>query len=196
MDKYINKIIEGDCLEVMREMPDKCIDLVLTDPPYGMKFNSNHRKVKHLKIKNDDNTDWLEPFLIETERILNNDGHAYIFCSFHNIEIFLSLTKKHLFLKNILIWEKNHTGMGDLFGDYAPQYEMILFCSNGNKKLNNGRDSNILKFSRTQNELHPTQKPIDLFQVQEQLQSLVIESGDGLSVLKKSLNSLNYQESD
>ena len=41
--------------------------------------------------------------------------------------------------------------MGDLFGDYAPQYEMILFCSNGTKKLNGGRDSNIIKGNRTQN---------------------------------------------
>lgn len=36
IDQYINKIICGDCLEVMREMPDGCVDLVLTDPPYGI----------------------------------------------------------------------------------------------------------------------------------------------------------------
>ena len=34
----MNKIIQGDCLKVMRQMPDKCIDLVLTDPPYGINF--------------------------------------------------------------------------------------------------------------------------------------------------------------
>lgn len=36
---FINKIICGDCLEVMKEMPDKCVDLVLTDPPYGIKMD-------------------------------------------------------------------------------------------------------------------------------------------------------------
>src|SRR3990167_9051067 len=36
MDKYLNKIIQGDCLEVMKQMPDKCVDLILTDPPYGL----------------------------------------------------------------------------------------------------------------------------------------------------------------
>jgi site-specific DNA-methyltransferase (adenine-specific) len=35
-DDFINKIICGDCLEVMKEMPDKSIDLLLTDPPYGI----------------------------------------------------------------------------------------------------------------------------------------------------------------
>ena len=52
--------------------------------------------------------------------------------------------------------------MGDLTGDYAPKYEMIIFCSNGKKKLNGNRDSNILKYQRTNNELHPTQKPVKL----------------------------------
>lgn len=33
---FINKIIQGDCLEVMKEMPDKSVGLVLTDPPYGI----------------------------------------------------------------------------------------------------------------------------------------------------------------
>ena len=36
-DDFISKIICGDCLEVMKEMPDRCVDLVLTDPPYNVK---------------------------------------------------------------------------------------------------------------------------------------------------------------
>lgn len=34
----INTVWQGDCLELMKEMPDKCIDLVVTDPPYGIKY--------------------------------------------------------------------------------------------------------------------------------------------------------------
>lgn len=33
-DDYLNQVINGDCLEIMKLMPDKCVDLVLTDPPY------------------------------------------------------------------------------------------------------------------------------------------------------------------
>ena len=36
IDELINTIICGDCLEVMRDWPDNCVDLVLTDPPYGI----------------------------------------------------------------------------------------------------------------------------------------------------------------
>jgi len=41
MDLPINKIIHGDCLKVMKEWPDNCVDLVLTDPPYGLDFLGN-----------------------------------------------------------------------------------------------------------------------------------------------------------
>ena len=39
MELPINQIICGDCLEVMKGWPDKCVDLVLTDPPYGINFD-------------------------------------------------------------------------------------------------------------------------------------------------------------
>lgn len=35
MEKYINRIINADCLDILWQLPDKSIDLVLTDPPYG-----------------------------------------------------------------------------------------------------------------------------------------------------------------
>jgi len=41
MNLPINQIILGDCLEVMRGWPDKCIDLIVTDPPYGVGFRRN-----------------------------------------------------------------------------------------------------------------------------------------------------------
>ena len=34
---FVGKVIHGDCLDVMRKMPDKCVDLIFTDPPYGVK---------------------------------------------------------------------------------------------------------------------------------------------------------------
>ena len=45
MQEMLNKIILGDCLDIMRTMPDKCVDLVLTDPPYGIgnKFKGEYR---------------------------------------------------------------------------------------------------------------------------------------------------------
>ena len=44
-----NTTIQGDCLEIMKQMPDKCIDLVLTDPPYGI-GESNEKNASRGKL--------------------------------------------------------------------------------------------------------------------------------------------------
>lgn len=162
LENIKNQIILGDCLEVMKQLPDKCIDLVLTDPPFGMNFQSSHRIDKHKKIEGDNNLDWIDDWFELLAQKVKLDAMLYIFCSFHKVDVFKQACEKYFPIKNILIWQKNNTGMGDLFGDYAPQYEMILYCNPSGKHLTGRRDSNILQFARTQNELHPTQKPVNL----------------------------------
>jgi site-specific DNA-methyltransferase (adenine-specific) len=156
------EIINEDWQIAIKQIANNSVDLVVTDPPYGMSFQSNYRKVKHKSIQNDGNLDWLGEWVKELKRVCKDEAHLYIFCSWHHIDQFKQQVEALFNVKNILIWEKNNTGMGDLEGDYAPKYEMILFCSNGKKKLNGGRDANILKTKRTQNENHPTEKPINL----------------------------------
>ena len=68
-------------------------------------------------------------------------------------------------IKNILVWEKNNTGMGDLKGQYAPKYELCIYANKGSKrKLSGSRDADIIKSKRTINKLHPTQKPVALME--------------------------------
>jgi len=155
-------------------MPDNCVDLCLTDPPFGMSWQSSRRKKKHNKIENDANLDWLSDWVGQLSRVIKDDGFIFCFCSFHMVDIFKQEIQKKFDVKNILIWHKNNHGSGDLKNDFAPQYEMVIFCNLGNNPLIGKRDSNILKFARTQNDLHPTQKPVDLIGY---LASKVIESG-------------------
>lgn len=164
MNIQINKIYNKDCFEMLKGFKDEVVDCIITDPPYGINFKSNHRNISYNKLSNDNNLLWLEPFLKDCHRILKKDSHMYIFCSFHNLDKFMIEVKKVFKLKNILVWKKNNWSMGDLKGDYAPQYEFILFLTKGKKKLNGRRDSNILEFSRTNNKIHPTQKPLDLIE--------------------------------
>jgi len=158
----INDVNCIDWQDGIKQLLDKSIDLVVTDPPYGMKFKSNRRKEVYKSIQNDDNLDWLGGWCKELKRVCKDETHLYVFCSWHNVDVFKQELGAYFQVKNILIWEKNNHGSGDLLGDYAPKYEMIIFCSNGTKKLNGGRDSNILKTAKTGNENHPTEKPVNL----------------------------------
>ena len=45
MEQYINKIINADCLDILKQLPDKCVDLVLTDPPYGIGIDGQKESV-------------------------------------------------------------------------------------------------------------------------------------------------------
>ena len=84
------QLIHDDCLNAMVKLPDKSIDLILTDPPYGMDYQSNRRKIKYNKIKNDTNIeDWLYFSLRQFSRILKDNSHCYIFCSLHYLTKFI-----------------------------------------------------------------------------------------------------------
>lgn len=140
----------GDCLEIMQDMPDKCVDLVLTDPPYGMNFQSNHRVVKHDKIEGDKKY----PIAAVTQSMRIAVNAVYTFCRWDNI---YDLPKP----KSILVWVKNNWSMGDLKHEHGRKWEACLFyCLEGHKF--NKRIPDVIKAMRTGNNYHPTEKPVGL----------------------------------
>lgn len=160
---YINKVICGDCLEVMKGIPDKSIDLVLTDPPYGMDYVSSRRKHKFEKIALDNNVDWFEEFIVQAYRVLKDDRHVYIFCNDYAISDFRTLMDKVGFTpKRTLVWVKNNHTSGDLEGDYGNKTEFLLYAQKGRRELLGKRDTNVLNFGRVSTLTHPTEKPVDL----------------------------------
>lgn len=159
---FVNEVACIDWEDGIKQVFDNTIDLVLTDPPYGIVYRSNRRKVKHKGIQNDISLDWLGVWCKELKRVCKPEAHLYIFCSWHNIDVFKQTLGAYFNVKNILVWEKNHHGSGDLLGNYAPKYEMIIFCSNGIKKLNGGRSSNVIKCAKVPTDNHPTEKPTNL----------------------------------
>ena len=161
------KLYKGDCLEVMDKLikQNVKVDAIITDPPYGINFKSNYRKEKYNLIQNDDNLKFLDLFFEKAYELLIDNAHIYVFCSWHNIDKFKIAFEKYFKLKNIIVWEKNNTSMGDLKGSYAPKYEFILFGHKGRRPRNGKRLPDILQANRTGNKLHPTQKPVSLLQI-------------------------------
>ena len=161
------KLYKGDCLEVMDELikQNVKVDAIITDPPYGMNFKSNHRKEKYEKIHNDDDLSFLDGYFQRCDKLLKDNTHIYCFCSWHHIDKFKIAFEKYFTLKNIIVWEKNNTSMGDLKGSYAPKHEFILFGHKGRRLRNGKRLPDVIQAKRTGNKLHPTQKPVDLLEI-------------------------------
>lgn len=159
----LNTIYNEDCLETMKRMSDGFVDCIITDPPYGMEYQSNWRKEKHEKIEGDNTLEWFEDFAVEAFRVLKENTHIYLFCNEYTIPTALpSLQRVGFKTKRLLVWEKNNHTSGDLFGDYANITEYIIFAHKGCRKLNGNRDRNILKYNREDTKWHPTEKPLDL----------------------------------
>lgn len=158
-----NIIYNEDCVDTMRRMPDESIDCIITDPPYGMQYQSNRRSIKHRKIELDEDLSWFDKFSKEAFRVLKENTHIYIFCNEYSIPtIFFELKKSGFKLKRMLVWKKNNHTSGDLQGDYANITEYIIFAHKGVRKLNGNRDRNILEYDREGTKWHPTEKPLDL----------------------------------
>ena len=161
----INEVWNGDCLDFMKLLPDKCIDLVLTDPPYGINYQSNMRVVsdKFDKLENDNNNSRFEAYA-DFHRILKDDCVAIVFCSFKNYADDYNELKKYFDIKNCIIWDKGGGGIGDLTHSLLTDYEMAIVAHKGQCLIRNKRDGSIWRQGKVFNLSmeHPTQKPVSL----------------------------------
>lgn len=152
-----------NCLEVMREMQDKSVDGIVTDPPY-MNYQTGWYDASewHKPI------DYLEPSQYASEffRILKDDSAMVVFCRWDNFEIHAQAFRDVGFdVKNCIVWDKGNHTAGDLEGNLGFQYEQAVFAVKGNWKRHTKRETNLWRiphlFSREKRD-HPTEKPVPL----------------------------------
>jgi DNA modification methylase len=162
-------IKNGDSLEILETLPDESIDIVLTDPPYGISYISNRSIFEDTITKRGLMNDGKEAIelLDKTCEILSRkaakNSHLYFFCSWLVFSSFESIIGKYFTIKTPIVWDKGNKGSGDLDNDWGNQTEIVIFCTKG-KKLINKRLGNIINVPRkhTSKMIHPTQKPEEL----------------------------------
>lgn len=138
----------ADSREIAPTIDLQCL---VTDPPFGMNFQSNHRSTQHKFIENDDTED-----LLLWACNLKPRHSSYIFCRWDN---FASVPKP----KSVIQWVKNNWSMGDLKHEHGRQTETILFYPGPEHDWPTGRPSDVVFANRTGNSHHPTEKSGGLF---------------------------------
>jgi site-specific DNA-methyltransferase (adenine-specific) len=145
-------------LEVMKNIPDKSVDLVLTDPPYGVSY----KKTGEIYMVGD--TVNLIPYILPIfYRILKDNGAIYMFSSTTKLVDTLPIFNTYFKLHSIIIWDKRIGRIPRQLSHYKLRYEPILYGSKGLHRLNSYKDDVFqCDIPRGKKRIHPTQKPIEI----------------------------------
>jgi site-specific DNA-methyltransferase (adenine-specific) len=167
--KITSQLINADCLEAMRDIPDGSVDMVLTDPPYrvisgGAESNAslskslggNNGKIfQHNNIKM---IDWMSIVFAK----MKDNSHIYVMSNFINLpETMQSIAGVGFRAHNLLVWEKNTCTPNRW---YMKNAEYTLFARKGKAKTINLPGSKVVHRAKNPSgsKLHPTEKPVDL----------------------------------
>lgn len=180
MEQYINQIINADCLDIMKNIPNESIDLVCTDCPYHIanqggagrclkKWRTpgqieNYENVRTGKMFANNDIEF-EDWLPEIYRVLKNNTHCYIMVNGRNLaELQKQAEKVGFKYQNLLVWKKNNATPNKF---YMQQLEFILMLRKGGERwINNLGHKNLISVPNTLGgKNHPTEKPVPLMEI-------------------------------
>jgi DNA modification methylase len=172
----------GDCLAMMRGIPDGTVDAVVTDPPYcagavseAQRTQSKGQGLRSGNIKRfgwfvGDNmgtaglTWLLRSIAVEGKRIIKPSGSMLVFCDWRmQSALQPAIESAGLRYQGLIVWDKEHMGLGTGF---RCQHELILHFTFGSPKYHNKGTPNVIRCRRVglNEREHQTQKPVELME--------------------------------
>jgi site-specific DNA-methyltransferase (adenine-specific) len=150
----LNRVIAGDCLKLLPLIPAASVDMVLTDPPYLVRYHLRDGR----GVPNDDTDAWLMPAFTELYRVLKRDRFCVSFCGFTQAERFLAAWKAAGFrVLEHLVRRKRYPSSTGFVRRY---HEQAYLLAKGSPKHPRVLLPSVLEWRYTTNALHPTQKPV------------------------------------
>jgi len=152
--QMIDTVAQGDCVELMRRMPARSVDFILTDPPYLVNYRSRDGRA----IRNDADDGWLKPAFVEAFRVLRWNRFCVCFYGWSKADKFLAAWRVAGFRPvGHLVFRKSYTST-TRFLRY--QHEQAYLLAKGVPACPEHPIPDVLEMRYTGNRLHPTQKPV------------------------------------
>ena len=146
---------------VAKLMNGEKADMVFTDPPYGVSYQSNMRtKSEKFDILENDNifiTEWINNLPLFSK------GFVFVWTSWKVLKQWIEFCEPIGELSNIIIWNKGGGGMGDLKKTFSTDFEVALVY-NRDAEIKGKRLGSVWNVGKdgSSTYLHPTQKPVEL----------------------------------
>ncbi|MEW5933627.1 MAG: DNA methyltransferase [Bacillota bacterium] len=157
----------GDARELVQSVANGSVQLLLTDPPYGMEYRSNRRWASEApgEILNDGADEafsLIEDVLRKAVPKLQDHAHVLVFCSWRGEpRVRQVLEAVGLSVKGSLVWVKEEHSAGDVRGGFAPRHERIVHAVKGSPEVT-PRRADVFQVPRARRDLHPAEKPVEL----------------------------------
>ena len=185
---YLNEqfsIALGDAIKCLRELPDECVDFIITDPPYNLGLFMKNRGTNMNKLRDghfaasgwDDLNfnDWvleMDKLFSECHRVLKKRGNLIMFMSIIKVETLIALAEKHKFYyKTVGVWHKTNPIPRNMNLHFINSTETWIYLvnngttgtfNNDGKAIHDFIETSIISTKERKFGKHPTQKPIAL----------------------------------
>lgn len=217
-DFSVNTIIQGDCLEIMKKLPDESIDLIITSPPYNLKNSTGNGmkdgrggKWKNAELINgyshhddcmphDEYVAWQRACLTEMLRLIPDNG-AIFYNHKWRVQNGLLQDRKDIVsgfpVRQIIIW-KRKGGINFNPGYFLPTYEVIYLIAKPKFKLAPKANAlgDIWEFKQETNNPHPAPFPVALINqiISSTTANLVLDPfmGSGTTAIAALINNRKY----
>lgn len=173
-------LINADCFEILKKIPDSSIDLILTDPPYNIaQYSTGNMKFDWRSEINNDVAQWdlieLKPdkLVDEFRRILSPKGNIFIFCSYNTIGEYHKAFDPVFDTFQFMVWHKTNPVPNFRKSSFLNSCELIVSCWNKGHTWNFTNQGEMHNFvesgicmgkerikDKSGKNLHPTQKPV------------------------------------
>jgi site-specific DNA-methyltransferase (adenine-specific) len=157
------QLINADCLEAMKDIPDGSIDMVLTDIPYG-EVNRKSNGLRNLDKGKADITTGLNIELLIESIVRVCKGSVYIFCGTEQVSIIRKLLVDNGLSTRLCIWEKTNPSPMNGQHIWLSGIECCVYGKFKNATFNEHCKNSVFRFPTTRSKIHPTQKPVKLMQ--------------------------------
>ena len=145
MSKFINKIVNGSSLEIIKTIPNKTFDLVFADPPYNLQIGKKLKRPDDSKVNGvNDKWDQFKSFvdydkfciewLNECKRVLKDNGSIWVIGTYHNIfRIGYHIQNLGYWMLNDVIWRKNNPMPNFKGTRFTNAHETLIWASKRKK---------------------------------------------------------------
>lgn len=158
-------LLQGNCLEMLKEIPNEIVDCVITDPPYCVGTSSNG--VKSSNFDNRMIIPFFEQVFEEYQRVLKDGATLYVNTDWRTYPMLYDAFCRYFSMRNLIVWDYMRMKAGV---HYRFSHEFIMYGTKGkrNRKFDAAQTDiwriKCINYTDTKNKLHQAQKPIELIQ--------------------------------